>query len=281
MIIRCARPDDLDFFVECVTHEGWLSETRTVFQAFLAHNPRGCFVGEINTQPIAMGVATSYGECGFIGELIVVPSQRGRGLGTRFMQHAIEWLHAEGCQCIYLDGDLPAVPIYEKLGFRAITRSLRFLGHVGGIASNNILTITDAILPTLLSEDRRTFGADRSFFLKHRLEAFPRLCLVEMINGAPVGFIMGQSGHGVVSVGPWLMIDASADPLPLLHALAEAGGNQKLRIGVLESNHVATALMRSVPTLSETEPSIRMVLGSDCELGASPQLFAVGAPSKG
>ncbi len=281
MIIRRARPDDLGFFVDCVTHEGWLSETRTVFDAFFAHSPEGCFVGEINNRPVGMCVASSYGNCGFIGELIVVRNQRGCGLGTQFMKHAIAWLQAEGCQSIYLDGDIPAVPIYERLGFRAITQSLRFLGHVEYFKSDSITPICDNVLPTLLTADRLAFAANRSFFLKRRLETFPQLCLVEMKNELLVGYIMGQPGHGVVSVGPWLVTDSSPDPLGLLRALAEACGNQRLRIGVLESNRAATALLRSQSALTETEPSIRMVLGPDCGLGASAQLYAIGAPSKG
>jgi ribosomal protein S18 acetylase RimI-like enzyme len=281
MTIRNAQPDDLDFYVDCVKSEGWLSETRFVFEGFLAHDREGCFVAETDRQRVGMCVATSYGTDGFLGELIVAPSQRGRGLGTSLMKRAIAYLQSRGCRSIYLDGDLPAVPIYERLGFRAATRSLRFLGRIEGRRSENILPITPHALPALLAFDRDAFGADRSFFLRRRIAAHSELCLMQMTGAAPVGFIMGQPGHGVVTVGPWLAADGVADPLVLLRALAKEIGDQKLRIGLLESNKKAAAMMRSLTAFTETEPCIRMVLGPDSGLGTSRRLFAAGAPSKG
>jgi ribosomal protein S18 acetylase RimI-like enzyme len=281
MTIRTAHTTDLDFFVECVTHEGWLSETRFGFEVFFAHDPNGCFVAEADQQRLGMCVATPYGTCGFLGELIVVPAQRGHGLGTHLMKHAIAYLQSRGCQSIYLDGDLPAVPIYEKLGFRAVTRSLRFLGKIEGQRSEGIHPIKPTELSALIESDLSAFGADRSFFLKRRVKLFPDLCLVQMISNKPAGFIMGQPGNGVVTVGPWLVQDASTHPVDLLLALAAACGDRKLRIGVLESNHAATMMLRSLISLTETDPCLRMVLGPDTGLGVSTQLLAVGSPAKG
>jgi ribosomal protein S18 acetylase RimI-like enzyme len=281
MTIRTAHTTDLDFFVECVTNEGWLSETRLGFEGFFAHDPDGCFIAEAEQQRLGMCVATAYGTCGFLGELIVVPTQRGHGLGTRLMKHALAYLQSRGCRSIYLDGDLPAVPIYEKLGFRAVTRSLRFLGGIEGQQIEGIHPVTAGELSTLIECDLSAFGADRSFFLKRRVKLFPDLCLVQIASNKPSSFIMGQPGHGIVTVGPWLIKEASVDPVDLLRALAAACGDRKLRIGVLESNHVATKMLRSLTSLTETDPCIRMVLGPDTNLGVSTQLLAVGSPAKG
>jgi GNAT superfamily N-acetyltransferase len=280
MPIRTAHTDDLDFFVASVTREGWLSETRASFEAFFAHDPHGCFVAEEGDMRIGMIVATSYDTCGFLGELVVLPERRGQGIGRQLMQHAIGYLQHKGIQSVYLDGDTPAVPLYERLGFRVLCKSLRFLGQIDAGGTTDVRPMTRDDLVTILPLDCAAFGADRSFFLKRRLGDFPHLCHV-IDNGRIAGYIMGQPGHGVVTVGPWNVHDESVDPLSLPRAIANAASQARLRVGVLECNASATSLMRSLSTSTETEPSWRMVLGPDIGLGASERLCAVGSPATG
>jgi len=281
MIIRAANTDDLDFCVACVTGEGWLSETRAVFEGFLAYDSKGCFLVEENGERIGMIAATAYDTCGFLGELIVVPERRGQGIGRQLMEHAIGYLQARSCRSIYLDGDTPAVPLYERLGLRVVCRSLRFLGTLEGKTSEGVRMMTPTDLETVGAIDRSAFGADRSFFIKRRLLLFPQLCLIQTDENRITGFIMGQPGNEVVTVGPWFVGNESIDPRVLLHTLAHNCSGQKLRMGILESNAPAAALMRSLKTFKETESSWRMVLGPDIGLGGSPGLYAVGTPAKG
>jgi len=278
MIVRPAQTSDLDFFVDCVTRENWLSETRISFEAFFAHDPHGCFVAEEGGERIGMIVATAYDTCGFLGELIVLPERRGQGIGRQLMKHAIGYLQHKGLQSIYLDGDTPAVPLYERLGFHIVCKSLRFLGQIDHGNNTYVRPMTPGDLDIILPFDRAAFGANRSFFLRRRLNTFPQLCQV-WDDGRIRGFIMGQPGHGVVTIGPWYVYDQSVDPLSVLRAIGSS--QAKLRVGVLECNAAATSLMRSLGTFAETEPSWRMVLGPDIGLGASPQLFAIGSPATG
>ena len=280
MTIRTARPDDLDFFVACATREGWLSETRASFETFLAHDPKGCFVAEHEGQAIGMIVATPYDTCGFLGELIVVPEHRGHGLGRQLMEHAIGYLQSKGIKSIYLDGDTPAVPLYERLGFRVICKSLRFLGRIASAPDDSVRPMTHTDLDKFLKLDRTAFGADRSFFIKRRLQTFPNLCHV-IDDAGLLGYVMGQPGHGVVTVGPWYVQNDLVDPLSLLRAIAANAPEAKLRAGVLEAFEYPVALMRSMHAFAETEPSWRMVLGPDIGLGASERLYAVGSPATG
>jgi len=228
-----------------------------------------------------MCVAVAYEKCGFLGELIVVKDRRGHGIGRQLMEHSIEYLHGRGCRSIYLDGDTPAVPLYERLGFVHVCKSLRFLGRIPGVSHDSVRPMTREDIEETSPVDRRAFGADRRFFLDYRLGLFPRLCKVQIVAGEVAGYVLGQPGAGVVSVGPWLVGDQVDRPLDLLECLAVDVGRDRLRIGVLESNASAVTLMRSLPELTETEPSWRMVLGPDAGLGAAQQLFAIGSAAKG
>ena len=272
---------DLGFVVACTTAEGWLGETESVFRGFLQYDPEGCLIGEEDGCPVGMCVAVSYGECGFLGELIVVAEHRGQGRGRRLLEHAVTHLRSRGGRSIYLDGDTPAVPLYERLGFRTICRSKRFLGTLPGKQHPHVRPMTTTDLDALLVMDRRAFGADRSFFLEERLRHFPEACWTMWAAERRTGFLMGQPGHGVVSVGPWLVTPDTDRPLDLLEALAHGAGSARLRVGVLESSAAACGHLASLGTFAETEPSWRMVLGPDVGLGARPELYAIGSAAKG
>ena len=275
------QPTDLDFCVENVTREGWLSETRETFEMFLAHDRDGCFVAEDRDEPIGICVATAYETSGFLGELIVIPERRGHSIGHQLMEHAIGYLQSCGCASIYLDGDLPAIPLYERLGFRTLCDSLRFVGRVKAQAHTSMRPLAASDLPAIYRLDREVFGADRSFLIRHRFQQYPALARGLEREGRIVGYIMGQSGHEVISVGPWVADSSSGDPIDLLHDLARHTASTSLRIGVLETNTEAATKLRANATLEETQPCRRMVLGPECNLGRSNRLWALGSAAAG
>ncbi len=279
--IREMRDGDLDFCVESVNHEGWLSETREVFEDSLAYDRHGCFIAEDDGHTVGMIVATAYDRAGFLGELIVRPEYRGHGLGRQLLEHAIDYLHSRGCGSIYLDGDTPAVPLYERLGFKTVCRSLRFLGRVESAADAHVRIMTDDDHGAVVKLDRELFGADRSFFLCRRRERLPGLCWSLTEHDRVTGYIMGRPGRGVVTVGPWIAPTRGDAALCLLRALSGAAADTPLRIGLLESQNRAVSLIRAIDMLEESEPSWRMVLGNDIGLGTRARIVAIGSPAQG
>lgn len=173
--IRGMIPTDLDFCVENVTREGWLSETRDTFEMFFAHDSGGCYIAEEQEAPIGICVATAYETSGFLGELIVVHERRGQSVGRQLLEHAIGCLRRRGCASIYIDGDLPAVPLYERLGFRTLCDSLRFVGHVEPRIVHGVRPLSATDLAAIYDLDREAFGADRSFLIRHKLMQHPAL----------------------------------------------------------------------------------------------------------
>src|SRR5512136_2214277 len=128
MNVRQMLLSDLDFAASCTAAEGWRSETRPVFEGYLTYDPAGCLVAEMSGERVGICVATGYGPCGFIGELIVSQEWRGRGIGRQLLESAVENLRSRGAASIFLDGVPAAVPLYERAGFRRVCRSMRLTG---------------------------------------------------------------------------------------------------------------------------------------------------------
>ncbi len=279
--VRQMLESDLDFAAGCTANEGWTSQIRSEFEGFLAHDPGGCFVVQAGARPVGICVATPYGAAGFLGEFIVVPEWRGRGIGRHLMEHAIGYLHGRGVQSIFLDGEPRAVPLYERLGFRKITRSLRFAGTLTGAAHSAVRPMRLADLPAALELDRDAFGADRAFFLQRRLSQHPELCRVVECRGQVVAFILGRRGADWVAAGPWVVSPGVEHPEHLLESLALEAGGAAIHVGVLETNTVATRILASCGLVERPTWTWRMVLGTAACVGTSDQLYALGTPAKG
>lgn len=281
MIIRTMRSSDLDFAAGCTAAEGWASETRQEFEGFFAHDPGGCLVAENDGQQRGICIATSYGESGFIGELIVAPEMRGRGIGRQLLERAIEHLRSRGAQNILLEGDPPAMPLYKRAGFRTVCRSARFVGVLQAPSHRHVRYMRAQDLDAVAEIDREVFGADRRFFLERSLALYPEFGKVVENRGEIAGFIMGRRGNGVVSVGPWIVQPGLEHPADLLESLAAEAGNTRLRLGVLEINSEAIATLRRLGLPEHPGAPWRMVLGPSGHLGLSHRAYAIGSAAKG
>jgi ribosomal protein S18 acetylase RimI-like enzyme len=273
--------DDLPIAASYTAAEGWVSEDLATFKGFYQHDPAGCLLARLDGQPVGIGIATSYGESGFIGELIVHPDYRGRGIGATMLKHAINYLHRRGAMTIYLDGVPNAVPLYERYGFRKVCRSLRFTGKTNSVPHTTVRPLLASDLPAVYTLDRQEFGADRSSFLAYRLQNYPGLCKV-MVDGEHIcGFILGRRGEGWIAAGPWVVSNRALQPEFMLESLACEASHLPLALGILECNRRGVEMFLSLGFEARPEPPWRMALGPCENLGASAACLAIGSPAKG
>ncbi len=272
--------NDLIFAAGCTAGEGWASETYAEFEGFYRHDPQGCLIARQGEEPVGICIATPYIHSGFVGELIVSPQARGRGIGAALLDHAVAYLKERGARTVYLDGVVTAVPLYERHGFRKICRSLRFSGHLPGQLSPLVQPMLARHLPEICRLDQQAFGDERGTFLERHWQRYPDLCKVLVEDGVLRGYITGRRGDGYVAVGPWVAAEIS-DPLPLLEGLALEAGEALLSIGMLESNPRAVEIARRLGLSERLDSPWRMALGPDDDLGRSPQCLAVGTAAKG
>lgn len=274
-------PSDVDFAFACTKAEGWAGETRDVFEAFLQHDPRGCLVAEEDSRPVGICIATRYRTTGFIGELVVAEGMRRKGIGRRLFGRAVDYLESAGATTICLDADVDAVPLYERMGFKKVCRSLRYAGHAIPRAAPNVRPSHPEDAVEICEIDRRLFGDDRGFFIARDLARHPDLCFVLESSGKITGYIFARPGVGVMSVGPWAACRGIVDAELLLGVLAKRTGAERLRMGILESNFRASELVRACGAFEETAPCWRMILGRGPGLGEHRDLFAIGSAARG
>ncbi len=281
VVVRTMQAGDLEFAAQCTASEGWVSEDRPTLEGFFMHDPEACFIAEDHGRLVGMCIATDYGSSGFIGELIVQPEARGRGVGAWLLNHSVQVLFDRGVETIYLDGVVKAVSLYQRHGFRKVCRSWRYSGHLFGRSSSEVKPMDPRYIDQVCAIDRMAFGADRSFFLRRRVELYPELCFVMTDGELPIGYIMGRGAADWVAAGPWVMLEAAQNPLQLLTAFALAAGGRAISLGILETNQAACNLVRSLGFSERPDSPWRMVLGGREDLGASSCCYAVGSAAKG
>jgi hypothetical protein len=187
----------------------------------------------------------------------------------------------QGAETVYLDGVVKAVQLYERNGFCKVCRSWRFTGTLTGLKSNHVRRMTMVDLDQVSALDQRSFGADRSYFLRRRLELFPELSYVMVDKERVVGFIFGRRGSDWVAAGPWVVEEIVEKPMELLQAFALDTRDIPINLGVLDTNQSAFELIRSFGFIAHSDSPWRMALGSSADLGTSPRCFAIGSAAKG
>jgi GNAT superfamily N-acetyltransferase len=281
LTIRGMKADELAFAADCTAAEGWVSENQATLEGFYRYNPAGCLIAEENNKPVGICVATHYGRSGFIGELIVRPEGRGRGIGAALLNHGVSLLKQRGVDTVYLDGVLKAVELYQRNGFRKVCRSWRFSGSLAGKACPHVRRMVPDDLDQVIALDLRAFGADRGFFLSRRLELYPELGYVLMDDERVTGFILGRAGEGWMAAGPWVVEEGVHDPMDLLLMLALGSRDRPISLGILDTHQQACKLVESYGFTARPDSPWRMALGTSDDLGASLGCYAVGSAAKG
>ena len=275
------QTEDLVFAAECTAAEDWVSENRITLEGFFIKDTQGCFLAEEDNHRVGICMALYYGASGFICELIVRQEARGRGVGAALLNHSVGYLKERGVESVYLDGVVKAVRLYERNGFHKICRSWRFSGYLTGNKSPQVRPMAANDLDQVYTLDKFAFGADRSFYLRRRLEIYPKLCHVMTAGDTVTGFIQGREGNDWVSAGPWVVENMDENPLELLNALAAEAGDRQISIGILETNQRAYNMVQSLGFKARVDSPWRMALGSSSDLGTSTRCYAIGSAATG
>ena len=172
--------------------------------AMLLSLSRG-FVALQDGAVVGTAMLTPFGDaCATINMVIVAATMRGRGLGRRLMDTAIEACGARECRLI---ATADGLPLYEKLGFRA-THEIRQHQGIASPLSTDAKTeamapswADPADFPIILALDRAALGMDRRPLLRLLAEA-GQVVVLHGEHGRLAGYAaLRRFGRGEV-VGP-------------------------------------------------------------------------------
>src|SRR5215467_8460332 len=92
MEIRLLRESDIAAAMDLKRSAGW-NQTEADWQTLLQHEPNGCFAAVLDDQLVGTTTTTSYGsELAWIGMVLVRPDQRRKGIATKLLETALDYL---------------------------------------------------------------------------------------------------------------------------------------------------------------------------------------------
>jgi hypothetical protein len=198
--IRRLCPDDLGRCVALSVDRGWSPE-RAKWALLLECSEAFGVDAPDEARPGLAGavVLTRWGpDLASVGMMLVAARYGGRGLVRALMERVLD---AAGGATVTLFATDMGRPLYEKLGFVPVRRSVSFtgtfrpsrpgrpsqvgqVGQVGtSVGSGAIRPATDADLPSILTADRAAFGADRGPVLTRLAGLAEHLAVLETAQG--------------------------------------------------------------------------------------------------
>jgi GNAT superfamily N-acetyltransferase len=186
-----------------------------------------------DSRVVATTIMTPFGsDTATINMVIVDASMRGRGLGRRLMDTALDKAGARNCRLV---ATTEGLPLYEKLGFVAVGEIIQHQGKALKVdAPANVFWARDDEHERISALDRAASGVDRSKLMSvlHRLAQFA----VIRDRGEAVAFAGVRAfGRGLV-VGPVVVrldteLSTGLGPWLAERGLTHVGGGIPMRRG--------------------------------------------------
>lgn len=213
--MRVMGPDDIPAGLRLCRRANW-NQVAADWEFFLASNPNGCHVATDDAGEVIGSVATmQYGEdFTWIAMVLVDPSHRGKGLGTRLLKEALNVIGAN--TTARLDATPAGRSVYVPLGFReeyGLQRMERPSSAVArgmqasfGEMDLRVRRMTDSDFTDVLTYDRDVFGADRRGLLEMCRREAPEYAWA-IVDGRVEAYLFGRHGYSFEHLGPLIARD--------------------------------------------------------------------------
>lgn len=269
------RENDTAFAVFLTDLEQW-GNLVTDFKRLITLDPLGCFIARMDGQPAGMVTTTTCDDYAFIGNLIVLPEFRNRGIGGGLMRHAFKYLKGKGARTIELDATNEGAPLYRRLGFIDKYVSLR-LWRKGCQTTPAPSPPVKVSVPRATALDARLTGLNRKTIIEQFAREFgPPAGVVRSGRLAAFAFVYARAGN-LVGAGPLVAEDQPAAE-ELLDTIVARHGKSDIRIGLPETKQEFVKILRQHQFTFQT-PCVRMYLGLRRDYEES--VYGIISPEKG
>lgn len=251
--IRPMTLDDVEPAADVLVGGGW-GDRRAFFRFAVEQPGLTPLVAEADGRIAGTGVATVNGPVGWIGTIFVDEGLRGRGIGTALTAAVVDRLEAAGCATLSLIATPLGRPIYERLGFAALTEYRILVAPGGGAttgpgteppegssAASRLRPCEPADLPAILALDRAATGEQRDHLLRAVIGSGGTVVAVRP-GGEIVGFDARAPWGGHPTIAPELV-----DGVRLVEARRARGAiGSEVRTSLLAENERGIATLESL-----------------------------------
>ena len=222
---------DIRSFVALAEEEGWVTgewELQFLLQSF----PQGCLVWREDGCAVGYITSARHGNSAWIGNLLVKGEARGRGIGRKLMEGALDALLKGGAATIWLTASVKGEGLYRKLGFVSIDSINRWVGEGMGVPAPFEAAPFD--MEVVRQVDRAGWGDGRDALLATTCGRGRTFC-------GNYSFVCCQPWEAGTQLGPWgSLFESEAEPLLDL-ALSSVEG--RVFLDVPAGNVAAAALL--------------------------------------
>ena len=247
MSLRQATLDDLPAIAalrECV---GWVVHEWALRAVIDVPHAR-CVLATDDGALAGVGSGIVYGPIGFVGNMVVHPDRRRRGIGSAILSEVAGFLTGAGCVRLELNATSEGRPLYERHGFASLgdsatTRIPRGIPLERDPATS-VRPASAGDLDELANYDQPRFGGDRRRLLALLLADPAARFRIAARDGSLTGYACVRLD--APRIGPFLADDPAVAETLLAEAfdLAPAAGD--LRVNLPPGNDVGAAWLRGL-----------------------------------
>ena len=211
--IRVMKIQDAELGLRLSRQARW-NQIKADWLRLMHFEPDGCFVAELDGCAVGTTTTCVLGNVAWIAMVLVDVKARGRGIGTRLLRHALEYLEERRVLTVRLDATPAGRPVYEKLGFLAEYELVRYEGMASRYPVSQIVTeLVPEAYRDIVEFDKKETGTDRGKMLVRLFSEFPQGLRIVRRQGTVEGYVIIRPGANAIQVGPCVAATDAGAPL--------------------------------------------------------------------
>ncbi len=257
---------------------GW-NQTAADWQFLLNNGDNTGVVAMVNHKIVGSAMMLDYEKrIGWVCMVLVHTAYRGRGIGSRLLQHVL----GNGGMPLRLDATKLGEPVYRKFDFKNEYGIVRMVNScVGDILCSTPKGVpgTSRHFDAIVQQDAATFGARREKLITYLLKNYPAQCLVLEAGERPVAFVLGREGLHYHHIGP-VVADTAEQADALVTATLLRPRNKPAVIDVVSDKE---SLIKKLTAYGFTKQRnfLRMQRGNYHLPETPDRLYAIAGPEFG
>ena len=199
--VKNMSTNDITFAVRLANTMDWnLAEGD--FKFMMELEPKGCFTLFCDSERVGIVTTISFGNIGWLGNLIVTEQHRKKGAGSMLASHAVKYLKHNNVETVGLYAYTETVPFYERLGFTCDSHFIVLNGtSFSSPTDSHIRKGGKADIQKIIDYDCSSLGFSRRKLLEPILLNSDNRCYIYE-NREMAGYAIAKVYQGMAEAGP-------------------------------------------------------------------------------